>query len=110
MLGKIFGSDAYRKKHLETIDALNISDAKKEEMVVDFYGEYTSFKIAQRLLGVMITVVYLIALILAMVYNHMNIDLTSFIAVATAFNVGLVMLAVVSFYFGGGTIAAIRGK
>lgn len=110
MINKIFGTKKFMSNQLQTIDQLKISDAKKEEMIVALFEEYTSFKIAQRLMALIITLTYLFAFVLALVYQYTGTDIKELITIATAFNVGLVMLAVTSFYFGGGTIAAIRGK
>jgi len=110
MFKKIFGTKQHIKDQIELIEKLKISDERKEEMIVSLFSEYTSFKIAQRLMAVVLTLTYLFAIILSMVYQHYGISVKELIAIATAFNVGLVMLAVTSFYFGGGTIAAIRGK
>ena len=110
MLNKIFGTQKYISSQLKVIDGLNISEEKKEEMIILLFGEYTSFKISQRLMALIITITYLSALILTLIYKYNGIDIKDLITIATAFNVGLVMLAVASFYFGGGTIAAIRGK
>jgi len=110
MFNKIFGTKKYITEQLKVIQELKISNDKKEEMIVTLFEEYTSFKIAQRLMALIIIITYLFAIILSLVYQHYGISIKELITIATAFNVGLVMLAVTSFYFGGGTIAAIRGK
>lgn len=118
VLGKIFGTGNVIEKGMELIDAIHTSDEEeiqaKAKAKVDLLGAYAPFKIAQRYLAVMFTIVFLFIMlngILGALYGVVDME-----AVNEAKNfandmwLGEIMLAIISFYFGGGFIESINRK
>ena len=54
MIGKIFGTRESIRDQLEFIKALEIPEKDKIQMRIDLFNNYTSFKLAQRYLGLVI--------------------------------------------------------
>jgi hypothetical protein len=118
VLGKIFGTGNVIEKGMDLIDAIHTSDEEeinaKAKAKVDLLGAYAPFKIAQRYLAVMFTVVFLFIMlngILGALYGV--VDMKSVNEAKDFANdmwLGEIMLAIISFYFGGGFIESINRK
>jgi hypothetical protein len=103
---------------MDLIDAIHTSDEEeinaKAKAKVDLLGAYAPFKIAQRYLAVMFTVVFLFIMlngILGALYGV--VDMKSVNEAKDFANdmwLGEIMLAIISFYFGGGFIESINRK
>lgn len=125
MFGKLFGSDKVITKTIGLIDDLWTSDSEKEEdkrlMVeaktkakTDMLAAYAPFKIAQRYIAFGFTFIFLFIMvngILGSLYGWVPIE-----AVTEAKNfandmwLGEIMIAIVSFYFGGGLAESIKNR
>lgn len=113
VLGKIFGTDKVVSKGLELIDDAWTTD---EEMIearakakIDLMKSYAPFKLAQRYLAVMFSVTFLFSFFLVLLmtlFNHGNPD--EVFKVLEQFNIGWIMMAIVTFYFGGGLVDSIK--
>lgn len=92
------------------------------------------FKVAQRLLALWFSFLFGVAFIIGLIITLINIklkydykvevmnnpelantqlvllDTTQLFALVSAFSLGVIMITIVAFYFGGGTINSLRGK
>ena len=125
MLGKLFGSDQVVAKGLDLIDDLWTSDSEKEEdkraMVeaktkakTDMLSAYAPFKLAQRWIAFSFTFVFLFIMINGVVgalYGLIDLDAVQEAKrFANEMWLGEIMIAIVSFYFGGGLAESIQNK
>ena len=116
ILGKIFGSDQVISKGLDLIDDAWATD---EEMIetrakakIELMNAYAPFKIAQRNLAVMFSLTFLFSFFLVLIMTLFNQGNASDVfKVLEQFNIGWIMMAIITFYFGGGLVDSIkRGK
>ena len=115
IIASILGSDKVISKGLELIDDAFETDEERRESKtrakIELMKAYAPFKIAQRYLALMFTVVYLFTYILAMVYTLQGTDTSHIMLVVEQFSIDWVMMTIVLFYFGGGLTESIyRGK
>lgn len=118
VLGKIFGTGNVIEKGMELIDSIHTSDEEeinaKAKAKVDLLGAYAPFKIAQRYLAVMFTIVFLFIMlngILGALYGVVDMKAVNEAKdFANDMWLGEIMLAIISFYFGGGFIESINKK
>ena len=118
VLGKIFGTGNVIEKGMELIDSIHTSDEEeiqaKAKAKVDLLGAYAPFKIAQRYLAVMFTIVFLFIMlngILGALYGVVDMGAVNEAKdFANDMWLGEIMLAIISFYFGGGFIESINRK
>ena len=72
---------------------------------------YEPFKLAQRLIAITFTINFILAfwagVLIYFVFG--NTQLKEYLALVTAFQLGWIMLAIISFYFGGGFINSFKG-
>jgi hypothetical protein len=116
ILGKIFGTGDVITKGMELIDSIHTSDEEeiqaRAKAKVDLLGAYAPFKIAQRYLAVMFTVVFLFIMvngILGSLYGWIDLQAVQEAKrFANEMWLGEIMLAIVGFYFGGGFADSIR--
>ena len=115
LLGRIFGSGEVIKAGLDLIDDLHTSTeeeiAAKTKAKVELLSAYAPFKLAQRYLAVMFTVVFLFVMINGIVGALYGwIDLNAVEEAKRFANdmwLGEIMLAIVGFYFGGGAFEGV---
>ena len=108
MFGRIFGTSRYIHDELQAINNYDVPEIDKVQMRIDLFNYYTPFKLAQRYLAIFITLTYVLTLILTIAYHYIGLDYAGVITIVGAFNLGMVMLAVVGFYFSGGAISAFK--
>jgi hypothetical protein len=110
-LGKIFGSDKAISKGLDLIDDIWDSDGEKAEARVNLLKAYEPFKLAQRYIAFAFTGVFLLCFFLALGMNQFGFgDLVGLKEIMEEFKIGYIMLAIVSFYFGGGMFSSLKAK
>lgn len=104
----ILGSDKVVSKGLELIDDAFESDEEKRESKtrakIDLMKAYAPFKVAQRWIAIMFTLNFIASFWAAIgiwTWGEPG-DLNTFLEILAAFNIGWIMFAIVSFYFGGG--------
>ena len=123
ILARIFGSDATIRKGIDTVvnagDAMVFTNEEKSEYFLRLLRGYEPFKLAQRLLALVITLPYvLVWLACAVLYAigafndgmwgaHM-MAVSNALAEKNNDTLGLPVSLVLGFYFGGGTIAEFR--
>jgi hypothetical protein len=118
VLGTIFGSKEVIKSGIDLIDDIHTSDEEeiqaKAKAKIDILKGYEPFKVTQRYLALMFTSVFLFIMlngIVGALYGW--IDMTN-VSEAKQFAsdmwLGEIMIAIISFYFGGGFIESINRK
>lgn len=115
LLAKIFGSSDVISKGLDLIDSMHTSDEEeikaKSQAKIDLLTAYAPFKLAQRYLAVMFTVVFLCCFILVLSMTLAGKGDTAQVKIVLSeFYIGEIMLSIVLFYFGGGAFEGIIGK
>jgi len=110
MIGKIFGTSKSIKIQIEFIKSLDIPEEDKVKLRLSLFEGYTSFKLAQRYLGLLIALTYVLMIVLTTAYHYIGLDYQGVISIVSAFEIGFVMLAVVGFYFSGGAIDSLRNR
>jgi len=125
MLGKLFGSEKVIGKGLELIDDMWTSESEKEEdkrlMIAaknkaktDMMAAYAPFKLAQRWIAFGFTFVFLFIMINGILGSLYGVVDIAAVEEAKRFAnemwLGEIMLAIVSFYFGGGLAESIKRK
>ncbi len=110
MISKLLGTKSSIKEQLATIDTYKVPEEEKIKMRLKVFDYYTPFKIAQRYLAVIIAMTYVLAIFLTVAYHYVGLDYKGIITIVSAFQLGLVMLSVVSFYLGGGAVESFKNK
>lgn len=116
ILGKVLGSDKVIEKGLELIDdAFETESEKREsktEAKIRLLQAYEPFKLAQRYLALIFTLVFVFIMLNGVVgslYGFIEIsrveDAKNF---ANSMWLGEIMLAIISFYFGGGLVESVK--
>lgn len=107
ILGKIFGSGDVIKRGLDLIDDMHTSDEEaikaKTQGKVDLLAAYAPFKIAQRYLAVMFSGTFLLCFVVSLGFTLAGVgNPTEVKALVNEWWIGEIMLAIITFYFGGG--------
>ncbi|AXX93488.1 hypothetical protein CPU12_10020 [Malaciobacter molluscorum LMG 25693] len=125
ILSSIFGNSEVIKKGLDLIDDAWTSEGEKTEnqaklieaktkAKIDLISAYAPFKIAQRYLALLFTIVFLFIMVngvFAALYGWVDINnVQKALDFANKMWLGEIMLAIVSFYFGGGFIESVNRK
>ena len=124
-IGKIFGADKVVSKGLELIDDLYTSDEEEAEIKkslveaktkakTDLLTAYAPFKLAQRYIAFTFVLIFAFVMvngILGSLYGWVDIEAVKQAKdFANEMWLGEIMIAIVSFYFGGGFIESINRK
>lgn len=107
-LGKMFGTHESIERQIEYVNALKISDEQKEFQIKKIFADSASFKIIQRIIAFIFTLIYVIAIFLAFVANYLGMDYKAIVAIIAAFDLGMIILAILGFYFSGGAISSLK--
>jgi hypothetical protein len=116
ILSDILGTGDVVKAGIDLIDDMHTSKEEeieaKNSAKIRLLEAYGPFKKAQRWLMVLVSINYFIAFWMVMVFaltgNLESKDVV--LEVLALFNVGWIMMAIVTFYFGGGLIEGGIGK
>ena len=116
VLSKIFGGGKIIEEGFKLIDSIHTSDQEeieaKAKAKVDLLGAYAPFKLAQRYLAVMFTIVFLFIMVNGIVGSLYGwIDMNNVQEAkdfASSMWLGEIMLAIIGFYFGGGFADSIK--
>lgn len=112
ILGKIFGSDEVIRKGtdgiINGIDKLVFTQEERSDNFKTLLTLYEPFKIAQRLLALTFGIPYVIAWLVTFGASfYMDIDKQLDLLTGT---MGQIVLAIVAFYFLGGTLGSFKRK
>lgn len=125
MLSKIFGHEKVISKGLKLIDDIWTSDEESEEQKrlliesktkakTELLSSYAPFKLAQRWIAFGFTFIFLFIMVngvLGAMYGFIEVDdVTKAKEFANSMWLGEIMIAIVSFYFGGGLAESIKNK
>ena len=116
VLSKIFGGGKIIEEGFKLIDSIHTSDKEeieaKAKAKTDLLGAYAPFKLAQRYLAIMFTVVFLFIMVNGIVGSLYGwIDMNNVQEAkdfASSMWLGEIMLAIIGFYFGGGFADSIK--
>jgi len=115
IFGKLFGSDKVIDGAMRGIDALVFTDEEKAkmsvtkgELKVKLLSAYEPFKLAQRYLALIFSGLFAVSFITALAMAVMGMDYKPILEVVAAFSLGYIILAIVTFYFGGGLAASMK--
>ncbi|WP_294344670.1 hypothetical protein [Prosthecochloris sp.] len=121
IFGKIFGADNIIEKGLDLIDGFVYSGEEKAEdrrkyewqkvqSKVELLKAYAPFKVAQRFLAILFATTYIACFVLVLIMNFFGKTTNDVMEIMATFRIGLIMLTIVGFYFGGGVVDSIRRK
>lgn len=121
MLGvitKILGSGDVIKKGLDLIDDMHTSSEEeiqaKSKAKVDLLSAYSPFKVAQRYLALIFTIVFVFIMLNGVVgalYGWIDMaNVEEAKKFANEMWLGEIMLAIIGFYFGGGLFESAKKK
>jgi len=118
IISKIFGSGNVIQSGFDLIDKIHTSDQEeiesKAKAKVDLLGAYAPFKIAQRYIAFTFTIVFVFIMlngIVGSLYGWVDLEaVRQAKEFANSMWLGEIMIAIVSFYFGGGFIESINRR
>lgn len=118
VLMKILGSGNVVEKGMELIDNMHTSTdeeiAAKSKARTDLLAAYAPFKLAQRWLALMFTIMFLFIMangVVGALYGVIEMEnVEAAKQFASSMWLGEIMLAIVGFYFGGGLAESVRSK
>lgn len=118
ILAKILGSGDVISKGLDLIDSMHTSTEEeivaKNKAKIDLLQAYAPFKLAQRWLALMFTIVFVFIMlngVLGALYGVIDMqNVEEAKKFANEMWLGEIMLAIVGFYFGGGLFESARKK
>ena len=114
VLSTILGSGDVISKGLNLIDDMHTS--KEEEIIAktkaktDLLKSYAPFKVAQRYLAVIFASNFVASFWLVLVLYFLGHDISGVMEIIAGFNIGVIMLVIVTFYFGGGAFEGVMSK
>ena len=110
-IGKIFSPNKLTDAIIDSGDALVFTDEEKAKMKLELLKHYEPFKLAQRLLSLIFTINFILAFWVGVALFIWYPNLAGgFLGLVKAYDLGWIMLAIVSFYFTGGIINGISNK
>jgi hypothetical protein len=114
-LDKLFGSSEVIKAGKELIDDAFYTDSEKAEDQekarqgkaqhhINLLTAYAPFKVAQRYIAVTFLFNFTFSFFLILGMTLFKMDTAPALSVISSFNIGMIMLTIVGFYFGGGLV------
>lgn len=116
LIGKIFGSKKMIDAGISGIDKIIYSAEEKADYHLRFLAAYEPFKLAQRLLALLVISAYLLVFVVAaglMIWggiaeNEIYITTSSDLMKLNNETLGWPVITILAFYFAGGTVNSIR--
>jgi len=110
--GKLFGSSDVVEKGLSVVDAAFYTDEERAEMKERILKAYEPFKLAQRLLALMFSAVFLVLLVFLVVLSFFCdiSDQIKIIAQYMSSEFTTPIMIILAFYFGGGAAEGIISR
>jgi len=122
IFAKLFGSDTVINKSVSGIDALVFTDQEKSTHKIELLKLYEPFKLAQRLLALLYSLVFLFVFLIAVaiwIVGAFSSNLEQagyYMSIAKELaewnidTLGLVISLIIGFYFGGGFVEGVLTK
>ena len=116
ILGKIFGSDKVIDHAASGIDELFFTKEEKAENWINTLKAYEPFKLAQRLIALLVTTVYLFvwivsaAMFVGSFWVEGTLAISKELAILNNETLGLPFAIIAGFYFGGGAVEGIADR
>jgi len=119
ILSSIFGSENVISNGMKAIDMMVFTDEEKVDAKLKLLKQYEPFKLAQRLLALLYSFVFLSVYLLSVslwVYGGLFIDsvhvmeLAKELALWNTTTLGAIIMLVIGFYFAGGVMDWKRGS
>lgn len=109
-LSKIFNPNKLTDAIINTGDALVFTDEEQTKMKLDMLKNFEPFKLAQRLLAFIFTVNFIVSFWVSVcLFFWYPTYFDGFLKTIATFNLGWIMMAIVSFYFGSGFVNTFKG-
>ncbi len=108
MFENLFGTKEVVSGGISLIDNAFYTDQEKANMKIKLLKAYEPFKIAQRYLAFMFTGSFMIAFLLCLLFYIFNIDYKGILEIVGVFNIDIIVLTIIGFYFGGGMFESLR--
>jgi hypothetical protein len=115
ILASILGAGDVITKGMELIDNMHTSTEEeilaKTQAKVNLMNAYAPFKLAQRVLAILFTTVFLLVFLLVMGMTLAGKgEIDDVMQVVNQFWIGEIVMAIVTFYFGGGFMEGVLSK
>lgn len=114
ILKTIFGSGDVISKGMDIIDDMYTSDVEmieaKAAAKTALMASYAPFKIAQRYLALMFGLTYVVSFWICLGLVFMDKPMQPVIDVMEVFSISIIMMIIVTFYFGGGLAEGVMSK
>lgn len=116
LLDKIFGSDKVVSQTTEAIDKMVYTNEEKAENKIALLAAYEPFKLAQRLIALIVTAVYLFVWLICVAmtcigyWSDKAIELAQVIAEWNNELLSMPFILIMSFYFAGGAAEGVLEK
>ena len=108
ILGSIFGTPEIIKGGINLIDKAFNTEQEKAEHHIKLLNAYAPFKLAQRYISFVFLFNFSLSFWILFLMSIFDLNITFPLEVVEAFSIGWVMLTIVLFYFGGGTIESLK--
>ncbi len=116
ILGKIFGSKKVIDSSIKGIDKLFYTNEEKADYHLKFLAAYEPFKLAQRLLALLVVGAYILVFLMAaglMIWggitgNHGITQTSADLIKLENDSLGWAIITILAFYFAGGTVNTFR--
>ncbi len=109
ILEKLFGSDNFINKGMELIDEAFESAEEKASNKIELIRAYEPYKVAQRYLALIFSFTFVGTYVLVLVMYFYDKDTTEVTNILQSFQIDMIMLTIVMFYFGGGLVNSFKG-
>ena len=118
LLGKIFGNKKIIDSAISGIDKMFYTNEEKADYHLSFLKAYEPFKLAQRLIALIVIPTYLFVLLVAvglMIYGSISeteliIKTSKEVISLINENLGWAVIAIIGFYFMGGVVDSYKRK
>ena len=110
MFGNLFGTKEVVNGGINLIDNAFYTDQEKASMKIKLLKVYEPFKIAQRYLAFMFTGAFIISFLLCLVFYTLSIEYKGILEIVEVFNIDMIVLTIIGFYFGGGMIESLKKR
>lgn len=107
LMSRIFGSDKIVDAGIKGIDAMVFTDEEKSNVKLAFLKAYEPFKLAQRYLALLITLLIVVFAITGITFVSLGRDVDQLLDLFSALNLDLSSALIYGFYFGGGAAEGI---